>query len=184
MAHHYKLASFHALSPQTEYKSPSFNQALGHFKSRIVYRIRQEEDLGNSNKRFLTVVACLLKHTIESNPAHLWSYWIHWTRIPQRLCLSFAFHKCVSALIHPRLVFSDAPCVNPKMCSGLRCAYSQYIVSASMTFPSLRPFQGAVWKIGRRGTGDKGRPAILLGASPRLVWRQKKNWRRTIAKES
>lgn len=77
MAHHYKLASFHARSPQTEYKSPSFNQALSHFKSRIVYRIRQEEDLGNSNKGFLTVVACLLKHTIESNPAHLWSYWIH-----------------------------------------------------------------------------------------------------------
>ncbi|XP_040009996.1 hairy-related 3 [Xiphias gladius] len=37
-----------------------------------------------------------------------------------------------------------------------------------MDFPSLRSFQGAVWKIGRRGTEDKGRPAILLGASARL----------------
>ncbi|CAB1414467.1 unnamed protein product [Pleuronectes platessa] len=38
-----------------------------------------------------------------------------------------------------------------------------------MTFPSLQSFQGAVWRIGRRGSEDKGRPAILLGASVRLV---------------
>lgn len=38
---------------------------------------------------------------------------------------------------------------------------------------ALCPFQQELWKIGRWGTGDKGRPAILLGASPRLVPRQK-----------
>lgn len=38
---------------------------------------------------------------------------------------------------------------------------------------ALVSFQRALWKIGRWGTGDKGRPAILLGASPRLVPRQK-----------
>lgn len=36
------------------------------------------------------------------------------------------------------------------------------------------PFQVAVWKIERRGRRDKGRPAILLGASTCLVWGQKK----------
>lgn len=42
-------------------------------------------------------------------------------------------------------------------------------------------FQVAVWKIERRGRRDKGRPAILLGASTCLVWGQKKSRRRTIA---
>lgn len=51
MAHYYKLASFHARSPQTEYKCPSFNRALSHFNTRIVYRIRREY-LGNLRNIF------------------------------------------------------------------------------------------------------------------------------------
>ncbi len=51
MAPHYKLASFHARSPQTEYKWPSFTRTLRHFNARIIYRIRQG-DSANLRKVF------------------------------------------------------------------------------------------------------------------------------------
>lgn len=119
-------------------------------------------------------------HLNQLSSFSLWEYWSNpeWhsygvnynTPLPHNdSAKACAFHQWVSiASIH-----NQNMCVcEHKMRSGLQWAYSQYIVSAGMTFPSLLPFQGAVWKIGRRGTEDKGRPAILLGASPRLLWRQ------------
>lgn len=55
-------------------------------------------------------------------------------------------------------------------CEGSKTNALFELVRLSQAF---LPFQRALWKIGRWGTGDKGRPAILLGAPPRLVPRQK-----------
>lgn len=137
MVHHYKVASFHWSSAQTEYKYPYLRPSvvlthtLGWIKQKKTWFSRR----------------CHV-HVTMTKTTHF-DY-----LIPNFLIGIFGLNSTNSGVFRWGAVNCSQPMVNT--------------LFQLVWLSGLHSFQGKVWKIGRRGTEDKGRPAILLGASVRL----------------